>query len=81
MLVYPSSFIVMFLRTHCSSAVPLGVHIPCVMLTMSIIHLTTANLSVFMTFIERTGCASEKAENFDFRPPELHLGTFVAWKV
>lgn len=34
----------------------------------------------------RTACISEKAENakkrhFDFRPPELHLGTFVAWKV
>lgn len=39
MLVYPSAFIVMFLRrTHCSSAVPLGVYIPCVMLTMSIMH-------------------------------------------
>lgn len=51
------------LRRHCSSAVPLRVHIPYVMLTLSIMHLTTANLSVFMTFIERTGCISEKAEN------------------
>ncbi len=67
-----------------SRAVPLGVHIPCVMLTMSShISLQPTWQRSWLELKEqrRFKWKSRELCNFDFRPPELHLGTFVAWKV
>ncbi len=93
MLVYPSAFVVMFLRTFMTFVnTLLKCHSPGCAYSLRDaynIHHTSHYSQLESVhdsnwknrlFKWKSRELTEK-KHFDFRPPELHLGTFVAWKV